>query len=141
MPAVSVALLPGDGIGPEVVAEAVRVIDAIAPDHDLTIRWHEHLMGGVSIDAHGTALTDEVLAACAESDAVLLGAVGGRHPDDGRAGFAIEIGHGNQGQRPAGAVDFGRDIVMRFVVGDDKDQRTLIIGPAAMLDPGKFAKR
>lgn len=77
MPEVSVALLPGDGIGPEVVAEAVRVIDAIAPDHDLTIGWHEHLMGGVSIDAHGTALTDEVLEACASSDAVLLGAVGG----------------------------------------------------------------
>ncbi len=77
MPEVSVALLPGDGIGPEVVAEAVRVIDAIAPDHGLTIGWHEHLMGGVSIDAHGTALTDEVLEACAGSDAVLLGAVGG----------------------------------------------------------------
>ena len=77
VPEVSVALLPGDGIGPEVVAEAVRVIDAIAPDHDLTIGWHEHLMGGISIDAHGTALTDEVLAACAGSDAVLLGAVGG----------------------------------------------------------------
>ncbi len=77
MPQVSVALLPGDGIGPEVVAEAVRVIDAIAPDHDLSIDWHEHLMGGISIDAHGTALTDEVLEACAGSDAVLLGAVGG----------------------------------------------------------------
>ena len=75
MPEVSVALLPGDGIGPEVIAEARRVVDALAPDHGLSIDWHEHLMGGVSIDAHGTALTDEVLEACRASDAVLLGAV------------------------------------------------------------------
>ena len=77
MPEVSVALLPGDGIGPEVIAEARRVIDALAPEHDLVIDWHEHLMGGVSIDAHGTALTDEVLEACRASGEVLLGAVGG----------------------------------------------------------------
>jgi 3-isopropylmalate dehydrogenase len=73
----SVALLPGDGIGPEVVAVARGLVDALAADHDLSVSWHEHLVGGVSIDAHGTALTDEVLAACAGSDAVLLGAVGG----------------------------------------------------------------
>jgi 3-isopropylmalate dehydrogenase len=77
VPEVSVALLPGDGIGPEVIAEARRVVDALAPDHGLSIDWHEHLMGGISIDAHGTALTDEVLDACTRSDAVLLGAVGG----------------------------------------------------------------
>jgi 3-isopropylmalate dehydrogenase len=74
---VSVALLPGDGIGPEVVAEARRVVDAVAPDHDVEVRWHEHLVGGASIDALGTALADDVLAACAGADAVLLGAVGG----------------------------------------------------------------
>jgi 3-isopropylmalate dehydrogenase len=73
----SVALLPGDGIGPEVVAVAREMVDAVAPDHGLAVAWHEHLVGGASIDAHGTALTDEVLAACAGSDAVLLGAVGG----------------------------------------------------------------
>jgi 3-isopropylmalate dehydrogenase len=73
----SVALLPGDGIGPEVVAVARAVVDAVAPDHGLSVSWHEHLVGGASIDAHGTALTDEVLEACAGSDAVLLGAVGG----------------------------------------------------------------
>ncbi len=77
MPEVSVALLPGDGIGPEVIAEAVRIVDAVAPDHDLAITWHEHLVGGASIDAHGTALTDDVLDACAGSTAVMLGAVGG----------------------------------------------------------------
>ena len=74
---VSVALLPGDGIGPEVVAVAREMVDAVAPDHGLALSWHEHLVGGASIDAHGTALTDQVLEACAGSDAVLLGAVGG----------------------------------------------------------------
>lgn len=74
---VSVALLPGDGIGPEVVAEARRLVDAVAPDHGLVVRWEEHPVGGASIDAHGTALTDQVLEACRAADAVLLGAVGG----------------------------------------------------------------
>ncbi len=77
MPEVSVALLPGDGIGPEVVAVARELVDAVAPDHGLSVAWREHLVGGASIDADGTALTDEVLEACAGSDAVLLGAVGG----------------------------------------------------------------
>jgi 3-isopropylmalate dehydrogenase len=74
---VSVVVLPGDGIGPEVIAEARRVVDAVAAAHGLAVVWSEHLVGGVSIDAHGTALTDEVLEACAGADAVLLGAVGG----------------------------------------------------------------
>ena len=66
------ALLPGDGIGPEIVASARRVLDAVGKfDYD------EHLVGGTSIDAHGVALTDEVLDACRAADAVLLGAVGG----------------------------------------------------------------
>jgi 3-isopropylmalate dehydrogenase len=73
----SVALLAGDGIGLEVVAVARELVDVVAADHGLAVRWHEHLVGGASIDAHGTALTDEVLEACAGSDAVLLGAVGG----------------------------------------------------------------
>jgi 3-isopropylmalate dehydrogenase len=77
MRAVTVVVLPGDGIGPEVTAVATRVVDAVAADHGLEIRWDERLMGGCSIDAHGTALTDEVLRACAAADAVLLGAVGG----------------------------------------------------------------
>jgi 3-isopropylmalate dehydrogenase len=73
----SVAVLAGDGIGPEVVAEARRVVDAVVADHDLSIAWTEHLVGGISIDAHGTALTDEVLEACGSAAAVFLGAVGG----------------------------------------------------------------
>jgi len=67
-----IVLLPGDGIGPEIVAAARRVLEALGE-----FEFEEHLMGGCSIDAHGTALTDEVLAACRASDAVLLGAVGG----------------------------------------------------------------
>jgi len=67
-----IAVLPGDGIGPEVAAPAVEVLSALG-DFEFT----EHLFGGASIDAHGTALTDEVLQACRDSDAILLAAVGG----------------------------------------------------------------
>jgi 3-isopropylmalate dehydrogenase len=67
-----VVALPGDGIGPEIIAAARRVLDAVGE-----LEVTEHLVGGASIDEHGTALTDEVLAACAAADAVLLGAVGG----------------------------------------------------------------
>jgi 3-isopropylmalate dehydrogenase len=68
-----IVTLPGDGIGPEVLAAALRVLDAVAPD----LEYEEHLIGGASIDAHGTALPDETLAACRAADAVLLAAVGG----------------------------------------------------------------
>jgi len=67
-----IVALPGDGIGPEVMAAARRLLDQVG---DFEIE--EHLAGGASIDAHGTALTDEVLDACRSSDAVLLAAVGG----------------------------------------------------------------
>jgi 3-isopropylmalate dehydrogenase len=67
-----IVLLPGDGIGPEIVDATRRLLEALGE-----FEFTEHLMGGCSIDAHGTALTDEVLAACRSADAVLLGAVGG----------------------------------------------------------------
>jgi len=67
-----IVVLPGDGIGPEIVAAARRVLDALGE-----FSYDERLMGGCSIDEHGTALTDEVLGACRGADAVLLGAVGG----------------------------------------------------------------
>jgi 3-isopropylmalate dehydrogenase len=69
-----VILLPGDGIGPEVIGPAVEVLDAVAPG---AFHYEEHAFGGASIDAHGTALTDETLEACRAADAVLLAAVGG----------------------------------------------------------------
>ena len=69
-------LLPGDGIGPEVVAEGRRVLEAVARAYGHTVELEEQSIGGGSIDLHGTALTDEALAACQRCDAVLLGAVG-----------------------------------------------------------------
>src|SRR4051812_19146221 len=68
-----IVTLPGDGIGPEVLEAALRVLDTVADD----LEYEEHLFGGASIDAHGIALTDEVLEACRGADAVLLAAVGG----------------------------------------------------------------
>lgn len=80
-----ITLLPGDGIGPEVVAEAVRVLEAVATTRGHSFEYMERLMGGCSIDTFGVALTDETLAACQASDAVLLGAVGGPKWDDPNA--------------------------------------------------------
>jgi 3-isopropylmalate dehydrogenase len=68
-----VVVLPGDGIGPEVAAPAVQILRQLVPD----VTTEEHPFGGASIDAHGTALTDEVLERCRSCDAVLLAAVGG----------------------------------------------------------------
>lgn len=69
----TILLLPGDGIGPEVLGQARRVAEMVAPD----LAFEDGLVGGASIDTHGTPLTDETLAAAKASDAVLLGAVGG----------------------------------------------------------------
>ncbi len=74
MPA-KIVTLPGDGIGPEIMAPALEVLRAVSGDS--AFEFEEHLFGGASIDAHGTALTDETLAACRAADAVLLAAVGG----------------------------------------------------------------
>src|SRR5215207_8525836 len=67
-----VVVLPGDGIGPEIVGAARKLLEALGE-----FEFDERLVGGVSIDEHGTALTDAVLDACRGADAVLLGAVGG----------------------------------------------------------------
>jgi 3-isopropylmalate dehydrogenase len=72
MSAPRIVLLAGDGIGPEIVGATRRLLETLGE-----FEFEEQLMGGCSIDAHGTALTDEVLAACRSADAVLLGAVGG----------------------------------------------------------------
>jgi 3-isopropylmalate dehydrogenase len=81
----NILLLPGDGIGPEVVGEAVRALQAIADKFGHTFTFKERLMGGCSIDKYGSSLTDETLADCQASDAVLLGAVGGPKWDDPNA--------------------------------------------------------
>ncbi len=80
-----IVLLPGDGIGPEVVGEAVRVLEKVASKYNHTFNFQERLMGGCSIDRYGSSLTDETLANCQASDSVLLGAVGGPKWDDPNA--------------------------------------------------------
>jgi 3-isopropylmalate dehydrogenase len=87
-----IAVLPGDGIGPEVVHEAVRVLQTIAHLFRHEFEFTEYLIGGISIDQHGVALTDETLADCQASDAVLLGAVGGPKWDDPSANVRPEQG-------------------------------------------------
>jgi len=73
----SVLILPGDGIGPEIVTEAEKVLNALAEDHGLQISTEQGLIGGSAIDETGVPLPDETLALGKQSDAVLLGAVGG----------------------------------------------------------------
>jgi 3-isopropylmalate dehydrogenase len=68
-----IVTLPGDGIGPEIMPAAIEVLNAVGADFE----YEEHLFGGASIDAYGTALTDETTDACKAADAVLLAAVGG----------------------------------------------------------------
>ena len=74
----NVTLIPGDGIGPEIVRVARKVLDRVAEKYGHRFTYKEVLMGGCSIDAYGVPLTDEALATAKASDAVLLGAVGGR---------------------------------------------------------------
>jgi 3-isopropylmalate dehydrogenase len=113
-----VAVLPGDGIGPEVAAEAVRVLDALGIAHD------EHPFGGGAILSLGTPLPDETLEACRQADGVLLAAVGlpeleGRpvRPEQGLLGLRKELGvYANL--RPAQDRDAGVDVVIvRELVG------------------------
>ncbi|OCH94330.1 3-isopropylmalate dehydrogenase [Obba rivulosa] len=73
-----VVVLPGDGIGPEVVAEAVRVLEVISKaSTDVEIKLEEHLFGGCAIDATGQPLPESTLKACQEADAILMGSIGG----------------------------------------------------------------
>jgi 3-isopropylmalate dehydrogenase len=111
-----VAVLPGDGIGPEVAAEAIRVLDALGIEHS------EHPFGGNAILDRGTPLPDETLAACRESDAVLLAAVGlpeleGKpvRPEQGLLGIRKELGvYANLRPAVADGIDL---IVVRELVG------------------------
>ncbi len=73
----NIAVIKGDGIGPEVVSEAMKVLDAVAAKYGHTIAYEQLLMGGCSIDAYGDPLTDETVAKAKKADAVLLGSIGG----------------------------------------------------------------
>ncbi len=87
-----IVVLPGDGIGPEVTAAAVEVLQAVARRYGHRFALHEHLIGGAAIDATGKPLPDDTLAAARDADAVLLGAVGGPKWSDPNAAVRPEQG-------------------------------------------------
>ncbi len=88
----SITVLPGDGVGPEVTAEALKVLRAIGSRFGHEFELKEGLVGGAAIDATGSALPTDVLRMCKRSDAVLLGAVGGPRWDDPLAPVRPEDG-------------------------------------------------
>lgn len=96
-----ITLLPGDGIGPEIITVAVAVLKQIAGQHDIEFDFTEALLGGAAIDATGSPLPDETLKACRESDAVLLASIGGykwdalpraQRPETGLLGLRSGLG-------------------------------------------------
>jgi 3-isopropylmalate dehydrogenase len=88
----NITALLGDGVGPEVGDEAIRVLEAVGKKFGHDFQFQHGLVGGASIDAHGVALTEETLKMCRGSDAVLLGAVGGPKWDDPKAKVRPEDG-------------------------------------------------
>ncbi len=72
-----ITCIPGDGIGPEIVTEAKKVLDAVADKYGHSITYTDILMGGASIDVHGVPLTDEAIETAKSADAVLMGSIGG----------------------------------------------------------------
>jgi len=76
-----IAILPGDGIGPEIVAEAVKLLECLKEDFGFTVELESAAIGGAGYDASGDPLPESTLALCREADAILLGAVGGPHYD------------------------------------------------------------
>lgn len=88
----NIAVIKGDGIGPEVVNEALKVLDAVAERFGHSFNFHEVLMGGAAIDKTGGPLPDETIEICKKSGAVLLGAVGGPKWDDLPASLRPERG-------------------------------------------------
>ncbi len=90
LPRYRLVAIPGDGVGPDVVAAAKRVLAAAGARFGFDVAWQDLVVGGAGIDAHGVAIRPEDLAACAESDAILLGAVGGPKWDDPTAAVRPE---------------------------------------------------
>ncbi|PHR54991.1 MAG: 3-isopropylmalate dehydrogenase [Arcobacter sp.] len=96
-----IALIKGDGIGPEIIDEAVKVLDAVAATEGFQIKYKEVLMGGIAYDVHGDPLPQETITTAMESDAVLFGAIGGekwdklpreKRPESGLLRFRKELG-------------------------------------------------
>ncbi|GAA5832837.1 hypothetical protein JCM3766R1_007061 [Sporobolomyces carnicolor] len=77
MPTLNIVALPGDGIGPEVAGQAIRVLETLSAHSDLKFNVEEHDFGGIAIDNHQDPLPESTLKACQQADAILLGAVGG----------------------------------------------------------------
>ena len=77
MASYQIAVLPGDGIGPEVMAEAIKVLDKVQSVFGFELKYSQHDVGGIAIDNHGCPLPESTLKACDEADAVLFGSVGG----------------------------------------------------------------
>nr|VFJ73794.1 MAG: 3-isopropylmalate dehydrogenase [Candidatus Kentron sp. FM] len=97
----TILLLPGDGVGPEVIAQAEKLLNALRATGRLSVRLEHASMGGCAVDAHGVPLPDETLSRAREADAVLLGAIGGpkwdtleRHlrPETGLLGLRSGLG-------------------------------------------------
>src|SRR5690242_12589881 len=104
-----ITLLPGDGIGPEVTREAVRILDVVAQLHGHEFEYETRLIGGVSIREYGVPLSQETIDTCLKSQAVLMGAVGlpefdsmppARKPETGLLGLRKALG-GFANLRPA----------------------------------------
>ena len=89
---IDLTILPGDGVGPEVVAEAIKVLQAIGNKFGHEFSLHYELVGGIAIDETGEAMPKDTLRACQKSDAILLGAVGGPKWDDPQAKVRPEDG-------------------------------------------------
>jgi 3-isopropylmalate dehydrogenase len=88
----TIVTFPGDGVGPEVMAETVRVLEAVGKRHQHTFGFDERPIGGIAIDMHGTPLREEDIEAARLADAILLGAVGGPKWDDPHASVRPEQG-------------------------------------------------
>ncbi len=88
----NIVVLPGDGIGPEIIAATLPVLEAIATRHGHTFAFEEHDIGGIAIDRHGVPLPDSTLEAARKADAILLGAVGGPKWSDPNAKVRPEQG-------------------------------------------------
>ncbi|MFI5292927.1 MAG: isocitrate/isopropylmalate family dehydrogenase, partial [Candidatus Limnocylindrales bacterium] len=89
-PTYRVVAIPGDGIGPEVIAAGRRVLDAVGAAMGFAFEWRELVVGGRAIDDYGVSIRDEDLAVCAAADAVYLGAIGGPKWDDPAAAVRPE---------------------------------------------------
>lgn len=88
----TIALIRGDGIGPEIIDEAIKVLDSVCVNENFELHYEEYLMGGVAYDFKGTPLPDETIEGCMKADAVLFGAIGGQKWDTLPREFRPETG-------------------------------------------------